>query len=509
MLIDFGLSLSYNRPKLCPNAIWNTNATTFTNTPTINGQLIGIFVDSNNTVYFADTSNDRVLVWSGSNGTLIRTITSPLKKPMSVFVTMNGDIYVDTEKNSEIDIYKFNATIGIKKMSVSDSCYGLFIDLNNTLYCSIQNLNTVISQLLDNNGTSASFTYGTGWGGSANELNKPQDVVLDADGYLFIVDSYNNRIVRSEPNGFRCLVGCSGQGTGSDQLDSPQNSTFLSTVLTTDQTGIDSTISSVITTISSSQIYATTPIHTTQIITNSPLTISATSTSSLSNFIVPTCNSSSYIGSACNISSAPCVMLDPCQNAGTCINNNTVLSGYICQCSFGFNGTYCEVDTRPCKANTCWYNGSCSNRSNSNFTCECQEGWEGNQCETMVNYCENITCENGGICQGLFGDYNCECLSASYSGRHCEITANILVARKAISKSVGYIGLLCITGLVSFIIILDILKYGFHIDPIRAERKRMRQKKDQKRRRKPTVVVRFQYIDEATSSHSNVTETIV
>ncbi|CAF1362792.1 unnamed protein product [Adineta steineri] len=461
MLIDFGLSLSYNRPKLCPNAIWNTNATTFTNTPTINGQLIGIFVDSNNTVYFADTSNDRVLVWSGSNGTLIRTITSPLKKPMSVFVTMNGDIYVDTEKNSEIDIYKFNATIGIKKMSVSDSCYGLFIDLNNTLYCSIQNLNTVISQLLDNNGTSASFTYGTGWGGSANELNKPQD------------------------------------------------STFLSTVLTTDQTGIDSTISSVITTISSSQIYATTPIHTTQIITNSPLTISATSTSSLSNFIVPTCNSSSYIGSACNISSAPCVMLDPCQNAGTCINNNTVLSGYICQCSFGFNGTYCEVDTRPCKANTCWYNGSCSNRSNSNFTCECQEGWEGNQCETMVNYCENITCENGGICQGLFGDYNCECLSASYSGRHCEITANILVARKAISKSVGYIGLLCITGLVSFIIILDILKYGFHIDPIRAERKRMRQKKDQKRRRKPTVVVRFQYIDEATSSHSNVTETIV
>ncbi|CAF1507983.1 unnamed protein product, partial [Adineta steineri] len=152
---------------------------------------------------------------------------------------------------------------------------------------------------------------------------------------------------------------------------------------------------------------------------------------------------------------------------------------------------------------------SCSDMSNGGFICECQDGWEGIHCETMMNYCENVTCENGGICQGLFGDYNCECLSASYSGRHCEITTKTLVARKVISKSVGYIGLLCITGLVSFIIILDILKYGFHIDPIRAERKRMRQKKDQKRRRMPTVVVRFQYIDEATSSHSNVAETIV
>ncbi|CAF1359940.1 unnamed protein product [Adineta steineri] len=502
--------------------------------------MIGIFVDSNNTVYATDDQRNRVLVWSTSGANPVRNLSSNLKNPMSLFVTMNGDIYVYNEQSyKEVDKWIWNATIGIKVMSVSDICYGLFIDLNNTLYCSIQNLNTVISQLLDNNGTSA--TYGTGWGGSANELNKPQgifvdfnfdlyvadsrnnriqrfssrsfnattvagdgaainfslntptDVVLDADGYLFIVDSYNNRIVRSEPNGFRCLVGCSGQGTGSDQLDSPQNST----------------ISSVITMISSSQIYATTPIHTTQIITNSPLTISVTSTSSLSIFVPSTCTYPSYIGSTCNISSASCAMLDPCQNGANCTNNNNVPSGYSCICLNGFNGTYCEVDTRPCKPNTCWYNGSCSNRSNSNFICECQDGWEGIHCETMMNYCENITCENGGICQGLFQDYNCECLSESYSGRHCEITTRTLVARKVISKSIGYICMLLIISFVSFIIILDILKYGFHIDPARTERKRIRQKKVKKKKRKPAVTIRFQYTEAAVLSHSNVAETIV
>ncbi|CAF4128305.1 unnamed protein product, partial [Rotaria sordida] len=53
-------------------------------------------------------------------------------------------------------------------------------------------------------------------------LNCPSGIVLDADNYLFIVDSSNHRIVRSGPNGFRCLVGCYGGGSASNQLLNPQ-----------------------------------------------------------------------------------------------------------------------------------------------------------------------------------------------------------------------------------------------------------------------------------------------
>ncbi|CAF1442494.1 unnamed protein product, partial [Adineta steineri] len=58
-------------------------------------------------------------------------------------------------------------------------------------------------------------------------LNGPSAVVLDADGYLFIVDQNNNRIIGSGPYGYRCLVGCSEQtGSASTQLNQPYSMSF-------------------------------------------------------------------------------------------------------------------------------------------------------------------------------------------------------------------------------------------------------------------------------------------
>jgi sugar lactone lactonase YvrE len=58
-------------------------------------------------------------------------------------------------------------------------------------------------------------------------LNNPTDVVLDFDGYLFITDSGNNRIVGSGPSGYYCIVGCTGSsGTASNQLNHPQSLSF-------------------------------------------------------------------------------------------------------------------------------------------------------------------------------------------------------------------------------------------------------------------------------------------
>ena len=39
-------------------------------------------------------------------------------------------------------------------------------------------------------------------------LNRPQAVVLDGDGYLFIVESGSHRVVGSGPRGFRYVAAC-------------------------------------------------------------------------------------------------------------------------------------------------------------------------------------------------------------------------------------------------------------------------------------------------------------
>jgi sugar lactone lactonase YvrE len=58
-------------------------------------------------------------------------------------------------------------------------------------------------------------------------LNCPSGVILDGNGYLFISDSNNHRIVGSGPNGFRCIVGCSTvSGSSASQLSYPSDLKF-------------------------------------------------------------------------------------------------------------------------------------------------------------------------------------------------------------------------------------------------------------------------------------------
>jgi hypothetical protein len=56
----------------------------------------------------------------------------------SIFVTTNGDIYIDNgESNDRVDKRTVDSSASIPIMQVNSACQGLFIDLNDTLYCSI------------------------------------------------------------------------------------------------------------------------------------------------------------------------------------------------------------------------------------------------------------------------------------------------------------------------------------------------------------------------------------
>jgi hypothetical protein len=271
-------TVSYNQPKLSPFAIWSANAITFADNSTLGWFPYSIFVTTNNTIYLSDTSHNRILIWSNNSINPMRTISGGLFSPWPLFVTANGDIYMDNGNfYGRVDKWTWSANTSIPAMYVRISCYGLFVDIKNTIYCSIYFDNRVVAQSLSSSSNTTTMVAGVGCAGSTSNmlfgpcgifvdvnfdlyvadyhndqiqlfrsgqlngitvagntsssltiaLYLPIGITLDASGYLFIVDRGNHRIVGSGPHGFRCLVGCSSSnGSASNQLKSPSALSF-------------------------------------------------------------------------------------------------------------------------------------------------------------------------------------------------------------------------------------------------------------------------------------------
>ncbi|CAF1667844.1 unnamed protein product, partial [Adineta ricciae] len=256
---------SYNQPQLSADTTWDRNAITFTSKNMIGQHQSNIFIDANNSVYIIDTQNGRLQIWFNSSISLTRTISGNFFNVNSIFVTNNGDIYIDNgTSNGFVSRWSMDTNTSIPVMSINSSCFGLFIDKSNTIYCSLFTENRIVKKWLGDSTMIATTVAGSihGMQGSSSDrfaapcgifvsdnfalyvadsgndriqlfrlgqtegitvagktsnnitikLNNPTGVVLDANNYLFIVDAGNNRIVGSGPTGFRCIVGCSSRG---------------------------------------------------------------------------------------------------------------------------------------------------------------------------------------------------------------------------------------------------------------------------------------------------------
>ena len=91
-------------------------------------------------------------------------------------------------------------------------------------------------------------------------------------------------------------------------------------------------------------------------------------------------------------------------------------------------------------------------------------------------------------------NYTCECLGGSYFGRHCENTEKRIIIYKIVSKSFAYIAIIALISVGMFVVIMDILKYCFGIDPVAEERERMRRERAGRKRKRP-VIQRFTYVN--------------
>ena len=267
------LDVSFNQPMLSSCAVWSSNGTTFVSSPTIGSDFLDIFIDTNDTIYFADTLNNRILIWLAYDTNASSVINGSFKRPYSLFVTVDGDIYIDDGKfNNRIVYWTSNSTSSVTGLGMGGSCYGLFVDINGALYCSSRSDNIVVKISLSNAGVAYTIIAGDSRAGQrANELDSPQgifvdeslilyvadsnndrvqmlqpgntsgttiptgaiildtptDVALDGEGHLYVVDSRKGRIIAGKSSNFRCVVGCSsGTSASNNQLNRPQAFSF-------------------------------------------------------------------------------------------------------------------------------------------------------------------------------------------------------------------------------------------------------------------------------------------
>ena len=228
-------------------------------------------------MYGTSYALNSVLVWTQGTVNSTNHIFNNLSVPHSLFVAANGDVYVDNgQAYSRVEKWAVSTNSSSTAMIVPGGCSGLFVDIYENLYCSLTGFHRVLRKNATSDVNASSIVAGNGSYGFASDLlygpcgifvdidlglyvadsannriqlfrsgqlngttvagmgaagtialNSPSGVVLDGNGYLFISDTENHRIVGSGPNGFRCVVGCTQTpGFAANQIAFPQSFSF-------------------------------------------------------------------------------------------------------------------------------------------------------------------------------------------------------------------------------------------------------------------------------------------
>ncbi|KAL7861760.1 hypothetical protein SRHO_G00132010 [Serrasalmus rhombeus] len=128
-----------------------------------------------------------------------------------------------------------------------------------------------------------------------------------------------------------------------------------------------------------------------------------------------------YTGKNCQLKKGPCLTNgSPCQNGGTCMDNNGSDSHSSCLCPPGFIGDFCEIDVDKCEPNPCLNGGTCTDHGLA-YTCLCPPAFSGPICNTNLASCSEATCGKGGTClNGTDGGTYCIC-PPGLTGPSCDL----------------------------------------------------------------------------------------
>ena len=135
--------------------------------------------------------------WSSGDLSSKKTISFQDNSAKSLFITSNDNMYLGSDA-SDKGPQLCNSSSNIchpHPKRPGGNCNRVFVDINDYLYCSMEDSHEVVKISVRNSSSDWTRTAGgNGEGEQPNQLKKPHGIFVDAGLNLFVADSGNNRI---------------------------------------------------------------------------------------------------------------------------------------------------------------------------------------------------------------------------------------------------------------------------------------------------------------------------
>ncbi|CAF4902833.1 unnamed protein product [Rotaria sp. Silwood1] len=193
---------------------------------------LGLYVDDDQTIYVADTSNHRIVEWkrgatsgqvvAGGNGQ--GSGDHQLSNPRDVIIDKERDslIICDYSNRRVVRWPRRNGTSGETIISNID-CMGLTMDENGSLYVT-DDVKDEVRRYRRGESQGTVVAGGNGSGNRLDQLSDPSYVFVDRDHSVYVSDWRNDRVMKWMEGAKQGIVvaGGQGQGNGLTQLSGPQ-----------------------------------------------------------------------------------------------------------------------------------------------------------------------------------------------------------------------------------------------------------------------------------------------
>ncbi|CAF3906990.1 unnamed protein product, partial [Rotaria sp. Silwood1] len=207
----------------------------------------GLYVDDDQTIYVADTSNNRIVEWklgaksgqvvAGGNGQ--GSGNHQLSSPEDVIVDKGTDslIICDGSNARVVRWSRRNGTSGETIIS-NISCLGLTMDENGSLYV-VDDGKYEVRRYRRGDSQGIVVAGGNGSGNRLDQLSHPEYVFVDRNHSVYVSDWENDRVMKWMEGAKQGIVvaGGQGEGNGLTQLSFPEGVVVdqLGTVYVADQ----------------------------------------------------------------------------------------------------------------------------------------------------------------------------------------------------------------------------------------------------------------------------------